>query len=124
MPLRFLNDTNESDAKTQGMDRTRPQKCDSFDEWSLLSDRKRWRMVVAHFYAFFLRWIDDLGQDTNANRSDMNERSCLCVADDIVFMLVRFWSRLIDFRNESELIGEGFVPSGFVSVAEVNGFAV
>ena len=40
-----------------------------------------------------LRWIDDLGQETNANRSDINERSYLSVVDDISFVLVRFYSR-------------------------------
>ena len=70
------------------------------------------------------RWIDDLGQETNANRSDMNERSCLSVADDISFMLVRLCSRLSEFRNELGLVGEEFVPSGVVLVAEVDGFAV
>ena len=66
--------------------------------------------------------IEDLGQETNANRFDMNERSCLSVADGISFMLVHFC--VDDFRNESGLIGEGIVPSGVVFLTEVDGFAV
>ena len=60
--FRSVNDTNESDAKTQGMDRSRRYKCISFDEWSLLNDLKRLRMAVAHFDAFFFDGSTILGK--------------------------------------------------------------